>query len=628
MKLRVVLVVGLVFAATISGVAYFNNDLVNTAFKRRLSNDLRDTHMRLDAVELAPEVSLSFEQELADIKKAIDQLPPVDPATYRAVFPLNDIHTRIFAVQGKLRRASGRSLLQAWVCHPLDYITPSQAPLDDRPAELSVAMMRGEWRSTVLNLTSSTDKSITAELRIQGFPSEDNPGWIRVHQVEWTDTKEQKPIGVALPEVVQESNCYPITIPAGMTRQVWFTLHPVGVPAGTYSGRVTATWPDGGLITIPLALRIFPMSFPQKPTLHVGGWDYTDQPSKYGVTPTNRAAFIAHLSEHFVDSPWGTSSVLTFGPRDAYDSEGNLLKPLDTSSFDSWVAHWPDARRYCVFLAVGDSLFDTRMGTLRFNNIVKSWISYWVKHAQSRGINPEQIVLLAFDEPRENKQDEIIVAWAKAVRAAEPKVILWEDPIYEKPWEALPEMMSSVDILCPNRTQLLRGGKEFEDFYRKQKAAGRRLDFYSCSGPMHLLDPYSYARLQAWTCWDMGAESSFFWAFGDVGGGNPWRAYESPGSNYAPMFLAPDSVTAGKHMEAIRESVEDYEYFVMLRNAVAKAKADNPAAAKAKDLLANGAHRVLEAPHADKLSWFDPKDRWVAETVRLEILEALAALAE
>ena len=126
----------------------------------------------------------------------------------------------------------------------------------------------------------------------------------------------------------------------------------------------------------------------------------------------------------------------------------------------------------------------------------------------------------------------------------------------------------------------------------------------------------------------MGAESSFFWAFSDAGGGNPWKAYDTPGTNYAPMFLAPDSVTPGKHMEAIRESVADYQYFVMLRDAVAKADPGHPAVAKARELLATGARRVLEAPNAGRMSWLDPKDRWIAETVRLEILEALAALAK
>jgi len=181
-------------------------------------------------------------------------------------------------------------------------------------------------------------------------------------------------------------------------------------------------------------------------------------------------------------------------------------------------------------------------------------------------------------------------------------------------------------VLCPNRVQMLSEGKHFEDFYRKQKSEGRRLELYSCSGPMHLLDPYSYVRLQAWTAWDMGAEATSFWAFGDTGGGNPWNPYAAPGVNYAPMFLASDSVTPGKHMEALRESVEDFEYFVMFKDAIAKTKPNNPVLPKAKELLKTGARRVLDAENANKLNWSDDKNRWIAEEVRLEILETLVAL--
>jgi hypothetical protein len=608
--------------------SFFQNAAVNTAFKRRLNADLLDVRELLKATRLTPNPAQVLQEESAAIEAAIKQLPPVDPATFWTVLPLNDLHARIFALPAKVRRAGGHPSFEAWTGHPLDYITPSQVPPADSPAGISLIMMRGEWRSAVLNLTSSMDHPFNAVLHVDGLPIGVNPDWVTVRQVVWTDTKELKPIGTALQEAEPKDGGFAVEIPAGMTRQVWFTFHPVAVPAGTYSGRISVTRPGADPIMVPLSLRIFPMIFPEKPTLHVGGWDYTDSTKIFDVTPENRDALVTHLRERFVDSPWGAAAVLPFGTQDAYDPEGNLSKPLDTSHFDRWVARWPGARQYCIFVNAGDSAAGAAMGTPRFNTIVKSWIDFWVNHARTWGLGPAQLVLLLVDEPGENRQDERFLIWARAIRAAQPKLILWEDPVYEKPWEAMPEMMSAANVLCPNRTQLQRGGKAFEDFYRRQKSEGRELCLYSCRGPMHLLDPYSYVRLQAWTAWDMGAESSFFWAFSDAGGGSPWRVYNMPGTNYAPIFLAPDSVTATKHMEALRESVQDYEYFVMLREAVAKADPGHPAVAKARELLATGARRVLEAPNAGRMSWLDPKDRWIAETVRLEILEALAALAK
>jgi hypothetical protein len=155
------------------------------------------------------------------------------------------------------------------------------------------------------------------------------------------------------------------------------------------------------------------------------------------------------------------------------------------------------------------------------------------------------------------------------------------------------------------------------------------LAFYACSGPVRLLDPYAYHRLQAWSCWRHGAKGSYYWAFGDSGGGSSWNEFAANGTAFVPYFLDPTGPTPGKHMEAIREGVEDFEYLVMLRAGIAAAETRggrDPALERAKQLLAEAAPRVCDSPGAQALQWAEEKDRGVADRVRLEILEALAAL--
>ena len=74
-----------------------------------------------------------------------------------------------------------------------------------------------------------------------------------------------------------------------------------------------------------------------------------------------------------------------------------------------------------------------------------------------------------------------------------------------QPADAPSELFEAFDILCPNRPMWFREGPDFASFYRDQQSRGRTLQFYSCSGPARLLDPYSYYRLQAWHCWKIGA---------------------------------------------------------------------------------------------------------------------------
>jgi hypothetical protein len=261
---------------------------------------------------------------------------------------------------------------------------------------------------------------------------------------------------------------------------------------------------------------------------------------------------------------------------------------------------------------------------------VGAWISAWVRHLAGKGIDPERLALLVHDEPSESTNTAPLVAWARAIRAAEPRVVIWEDPTYRDPRKLPPEVCAVSTVLCPNRPMWLAGGKPFEDFYRRQQAAGRVLEFYSCSGPARALDPYSYYRLQAWHCWQIGAVGSSFWAFGDNSGASSWNEYLVSIGPFTPLFLDERTVTAGKAMEAIRESVEDYETLMMLRKAVARAKSARSADAavqRAESLLATAAADVLAAAGAEKLLWKEPKDRGRADVVRVNLLEALESLS-
>jgi hypothetical protein len=373
-------------------------------------------------------------------------------------------------------------------------------------------------------------------------------------------------------------------------------------------------------------LHVYPLRFPDAPTLHVGGWDYTDTDAHYEITPQNRAAVIAHLREHFVDSPWATAAVLTPGQ---YDANGNMTAEPDTTNFDRWLERWRGARQYCVFAAVGECFDNSEMGTSAFNKKVGAWISFWAQHAQRRGLKPQQLALLLVDEPSQPEQDKIILAWAKAIRSANTGVKVWEDPCHRDPSSANQEMMATCDVLCPNRVLFLLADENVRNYYVNQREQGRELAFYSCSGPARLLDPYAYHRLQAWSCYLYGAKASYFWAFGDSGGGSSWNEYAAPRAAYVPFFLDATTVTPGKHMEALREGVEDYEYLIMLRNRIAeaeKAGVKSKALENAKRILAAAAPRVCNAPGVNDFQWAQEKDRAVADRVRVEILEALVAL--
>lgn len=598
--------------------SFYRQMAITRGIRRRLRLDLAEVR------KLAKECDqiAKWEKELQKLEKEISRLHFNPPPGFRTVFPINDLHRRIFTIQAALWRAQGLFDLITWQKNRWDILSPTELPQSEEVG-IDIKMMQNEYRGSAFNLSNPGQTTAYIQLTVEGLPGGTNPDYIIMHEVPFTDTRSGVPIAAAMPKVNKDQGQYHVVIEPGLTKQIWLNFHPQNISTGEYQGSIVIT---PSRQKIPVRFKVYPFRFPDQPTLHLGGWDYTDQDNHYQVTPGNRAALIQHLNEHFVDSPWATSQVLSRGK---YDRQGNWIEEPDAQYFQKWIKRWPNARNYCVFASVGNSFAGFKMATPPFQNAVKNWITWWVKKLQQWNIQPHQLNLLLVDEPHTYEQDDTIIAYAKVIRKVAPGVVIWEDPTWREPWKARPQLFELSDVLCPNLTMLIGQDKKFADFYIRQRLAGKKLWFYSCSGPGKLLDPYSYHRLQHWFCWKYRAEGSGFWAFGDSNGASSWNEYLTLRGAYTPVFLDESTVTSGKHMEAIREGVEDYEYLIMLKKQITELEKQGKTDViikEAKDLLSNAADRVAKDQTSQKLYWHQPKDRSIADKVRIEILETMAQL--
>jgi hypothetical protein len=594
--------------------------------QRRLRQDAAEVREKAGKAQLKDEVRNAVLAELDTAAQEALALPTHYGEDFRTVLPLNAAHARVFRAHARLWAAMGAAPLTAWSANPWDYLSITADPPQNQPPELRVAMMSNEYRAAAFNLSNATQEDVVLRLTIQDLPGGDNPPYVAVHEVAWTDTGAGQPVAAALPLAERQDDAFLMHVPAGMTRQVWLTFHPVDVPAGEHAGAIHLGSGDTAL-SVPLTLHLYPLRFPEQPTLHFGGWDYTNVLGHYEVTEQNRPALIAHLREHFVDSPWAVPSAMPFGE---YDAAGAMTQEPDTANFDSWVELWPGAAQYLVFAAVNGSLKGFAMGTPEFDRAVGEWATFWAKHAAEKGLKPEQIGLLMVDEPQDPAQDAVIIAWAKALHAANTGVRVWEDPIYRDVSKAHPELASVCDVLCPNREIFMSASQEYRDYYLAQRDRGVTLEFYSCGGPVRLRDPYRYHRVQAWICWQYGAKATYFWAFADAAGASSWNEYAAPRNAYTPLFIDAASITAGKHLEACREGIEDFEYLVMLRDAIAGAEArgvDAGTLDQARSLLADLPRQVIDAGHTVTFRWMNEDvDHAPADRAREQILETLVKL--
>ncbi len=555
------------------------------------------------------------------LKEKMEREAQIECEGFKAIIPYNAWHRQLIGIRADLWQARGLNKLLVNDANRWDMLRFWDNPdISATLKPLKIAMMRNEKRAVTVNISNPFARNVKIQLSTTGNIPQD---MLKFSRVEWVDTRKGIPVAAALVEQGKD----PLEIIPGMTRQLWIQASSLKTAAGEYTGEIILDAGTYGKIKLPIEVKIAPISFPERPRLHLGGWDYTDQVPSRGITRHNLHAVEKYLQESFVDVPWATSGTMPFG---RFDKSGRMVKEPDSDRFDKWVTRWPNASIYAVFSNIPDNIQGLKMGTPFFAAAVTNWVKWWKQHCLEKGLKPEQIALLLVDEPHSKKQDERILAWAKVIKKACPEFIIWEDPTWKTPAKHLTAMLDIADILCPNRPMYL-SNKAYRNFYTN-RAKKQTLWLYSCSGPSRLLDPYSYFLLQGWECIRIGAKSTHFWAFGDTGGGkSSWNPYLQKSTSFIPYYLGERTATPAKYMEAIVESVRDYEYFMMLKDAIAAAKKRGAAkdiVLKAEKLLKAGPAEVLDAANASALDWTVAKDTTIADKVRLEVLNQLIDLSQ
>ena len=608
---------------------FYEESRIHAGVSARLRNDLKHIFTQAEA--------LGFGEALAGAGNTVDALQNQIPAAaevassasdeFQTILPYGNLHKRILALNAPVLRAAGVLHPLVWQGNRWDPLTLSVIPPQGSATDsVRLDLMRGEVRSEILNITNPSDHKLDLRVSLNGMPDRLH---LELREVLVTDTQSGEPIAAALrPLAADAQGIYRLLVPAGCTRQLWLACNRPDIASQTYAGTILIASPDAAFSqTLTLRVHIRNLIFPKQPLLHVGGWDYTQGEGNYYKAPGNRDENLALMKGMYVDSPWATKAVFPKGAR--FDTDGQLLNAdaLDFSVWDTWVHRWQGARNYCVFFSVGNSFEGDSIGTPRFDAKVGSWLTAWVRHMACQGLSPEQLVILLVDEPNERTQDAVLIAWAEAVQSANLGVVLFTDPTYTDPREGNPAMFAAHDVLCPKSIMLLTQGESFREFYQSQRAAGKTLWLYSCDGPAKLLDPITYHRAQAWIAFQIGAQGSFYWSFGCGGGiGNSWRAYVQGSNEYSPYFVGPTSVMEGKHSEALREGVQDYEYLCMLREQIDKARASGSDPAwvrRADELLDRGVAEAVAAIVPSNMQWHVTKNRSALDDVRIRLLDTL-----
>ncbi len=565
--------------------------------------------------------TVSSDKQTALLQRVALLKPQVDKFTFggslndfKAIIPFAPLQEKLLAIYAELLRAQGFKPLTVWHKYRYAPLSIWEKPQMDKRLKLTLRMMKNEHRAEVLNLTNTTDKKLVVNFSLSNLPT-----GIEVRQVEYVDTRELKITATALTLAKVNNGLYSTTIPAGMTRQLWFTVSSKKITPGIYKGAVKIA--STALNTsVPFTIKVENIQFPTQLTLSTFVFDYAGS-YNYGINSDNIKTVIEDMKSHLVNVPIANRTLGAVPTKADFDAAGNLTAKLDFSAFDRWLKVWPDAKHYFIFfgITVNNSKFaGFKPGTTAFNKAIAGWAHAWDNYLQRKNIAQGKVIFHFLDEPHTAPAYKIIDLWINAFKTNSKYVKVFNDPNkLSENFSQAKHAFRNLDIICPLDFRYRREYSAAEIDYLQSfvKAPNKALWFYMCFGPSRHFDP-SYYRLQPWSAAKVGATGSGFWSYSDQRCVNPWNEYYKTSSrSYSMIYLHDNKVTPTKHWEAFREGIEDYEYLQMLKKALPE---------MAKQLTATTVNKTLKVWKPYNVDWLPQNPGKYVEQARLKILDALS----
>jgi hypothetical protein len=486
--------------------------------------------------------------------------------------------------------------------------SPFARPTVTAPAlALHADMMTGELEPVAFNLSNNTAGPLQVDVQIG-----DLGAWSAASVEKRITTHVLSSGFLFFDDALTPFGNAPVTVPPGMTRQVWLILNARDVAAGDYRTEVTVA-AAGRTTAIPLTVKVFPVAMPARPTYLSQTWGYfTWKPAqgfeRQAAAEMERSYETAQVVHHpYI--PWPSVDPAT----------KKLVRPLavDFAKLDELIARRPYVRQWLLWTGFefGNSSLNYHQandmpaaGTPEHEAVFKEWVRQIRDHMAGKGFGTGDWAFYWVDEPGDDAFLKLVVPASKLAKEVDPTILVWED--HQVSLAQLQAHPDAIDIhCCP-----LEYYRNHPDTLAYVVAGKHQSCQYECASSK-ASDPHRYYRLHHLSSVALGLDGAGMWVWGDDGG--QFSDYAGPHTSYGMVYATAAGPITGKRREAWREGIEDVELFRHLRTAAAKT---GDAALKA--LYDDGLKQILK-PEKD----FGQNSGTVADlmAVRLRLLQTLAA---
>lgn len=413
-----------------------------------------------------------------------------------------------------------------------------------------------------------------------------------------------------------------MTLEAGLNQPIYVRADiPVDARAGIYHGSITVEAADGWKASVPLSIRVFDFALPDTMTCETAfGFSIKDA-EKYHKPGTDDERgqllerYLEFMARHRI-SPFEPAPDARLSPRILGKDEGKPLNEWEIAiDWTEWDRHVGRAFEKYHFNTVslpveglgGGSFFERIMpdflgyaeDTPEYKLLFPKYLKLLQEHLEEKGWL-DKAYIYWFDEPTSKDYEFVMNGFRKLFDAA-PKIRRLLTESIEKP------LLGGPNLWCPH-SHLLNA-----EAWSERRALGEQLWWYLCTEPkapyatLFIDHPGIEMRTWLWQSWQRMVQGVLIWqtnywtsttAYPD-GLQNPYVDPMSWMTGYGvlegtktawgngdgrliyppeiaqdgtqPGFIL-DSPVTSMRMEMLRDGLEDYEYFVILKNLIEEKK--------------------------------------------------------
>ena len=445
---------------------------------------------------------------------------------------------------------------------------------------LEAGDLKGPGGATIPGSGARLYRQHQFELAVPTYRNDEfTPGWYPDGLIPFRHPESGEPLGEARLRAV------PFDLPANQTHGFWVDVFvPADAAPGEYTGSYRVTAAGKELATVPVSLTVWDFDLPRvsamatalgSPAARIRGYyakrakaGKEQKPSDYSVIDLQCAEL---LSRHRINATPPPGSLSPVGQPD-----GSFVIPSE--KLDA-VRAFVD--RYHVNAlqlphprgVVKDPEKDTAK--------LRAWLAAWDGAAAE--LDRPGVVFFVYlkDEPNDEEAYKYVQSWGRAIRSAESVVKVM---VVEQTWtsnEKWGDLHGAVDIWCP-LFSLFK-----PESAAKRQALGETLWTYTALCQLektpwwHTDFPLLNYRVPAWIAWRYRIRGLLYWGgmayWNDVE--DPWTEpgtldrrdrnpklmYNGEGSLlYPARAVGYEGIAPSMRLKALRDSIEDYEYFAIL----------------------------------------------------------------